>query len=120
MEYRLLRCRDVEENTSLSRSAIYRLMKAGQFPRPVKIGSRAVRWRLSDIEAWMDSKTSVRPYILSPPPVQFGDQVRSRIRVWRQNILKLAGHVVGPLLHQVSAAFEQVRSRVGLVGRLAQ
>ena len=120
MEKEFLRCRDVEEMISLSRSTIYRLMKAGQVPQPIKIGSRAVRWRQSDIEAWMDSKTTVRSYILSPTPVQFGDQVRSGIRVWRQNILKFAGHVVGPLLRQVSAAFEQVRSRIGLVDRLAQ
>lgn len=52
---RLLRRREVEEITGLSRSAIYRKISEGTFPRPVKIGSTAVRWRESDIEAWMAS-----------------------------------------------------------------
>ena len=120
MEDRLLRRREVEEITALSRSTIYRMVKTGQFPQPVKIGSRAVRWRLSDINAWIDSRTSMRPQMWSPSPVQFGHQSRSPIRVWRRYILRSAGHVVGPLLHKVSAAFEQIRSRVGLFSRVAE
>ena len=53
---RLLRRREVEEITGLSRSSIYRLMQDGQFPRPVKVGSAAVRWRASDITAWLESR----------------------------------------------------------------
>ena len=34
---RLLRRREVEDMTGLSRSSIYRLMKLGLFPRPVKV-----------------------------------------------------------------------------------
>ena len=120
MEERLLRLREVVEITSLSRSTIYRMMNAGQFPQSVKIRSRSVRWKLSDINAWMDSKTSMRPYMWSPDPVRVGRQNRSRISVWRRYILRLASNVVGPLLHQVSATLEQIRSRVGLFGRVAQ
>jgi predicted DNA-binding transcriptional regulator AlpA len=29
-------------------------MKAGKFPKPVKIGDRAVAWLQSDIQAWQD------------------------------------------------------------------
>ena len=50
---RLLRREDVESLVGLSRSAIYRLMRAGQFPEPLKIGPRAVRWPASEIEAWL-------------------------------------------------------------------
>ena len=40
MHDRLLRRRQVEEITGMSRSSIYRLMQDGQFPRPVKVGNR--------------------------------------------------------------------------------
>ena len=120
MEDRLLRRREVEEITGLSRSTIYRMLKTGQFPQSVRIRSRSVRWKLSDINEWMDSKTSGRAYMWLPDPVQVGSRNQSRIRVWRRYILRLASHVVGPLLHQVSATLEQVRSRVGLFGRVAQ
>lgn len=48
----LLRRADVELLTGLSRSSIYRLISEGSFPRPVKVGERAVRWPASAIEAW--------------------------------------------------------------------
>ena len=56
MRDRLLRRRQVEEFTGMSRSSIYRLMQNGEFPRPVKVGCAAVRWRASDITVWMDSR----------------------------------------------------------------
>ena len=40
---RLLRRRQVEEITGLSRSSIYRLMRKGDFPAPVKVGPAAVQ-----------------------------------------------------------------------------
>ena len=55
MHDRLLRRRDVERITGMSRASIYRLMQDGDFPRPVKIGATAVRWKESDIAAWIES-----------------------------------------------------------------
>ncbi len=60
MHDRLLRRRQVEEITSMSRSSIYRLMQDGEFPRPVKVGPSAVRWRASDITAWLESRPVAR------------------------------------------------------------
>ena len=53
---RLLRRREVEQITGMGRSSIYRLMKAGSFPRSVRVGSTAVRWRSSDITRWVESR----------------------------------------------------------------
>ena len=53
---RLLTRQDVEARTALSRSAIYRLMRTGQFPEPLQIGPRAVRWKASEIAAFVDSR----------------------------------------------------------------
>ena len=60
MHDRLLRRLQIEEITGLSRSSIYRLMPDGEFPRPVKVGPAAVRWRASDITAWLESRPVVR------------------------------------------------------------
>lgn len=43
----------VEAITGLSRSSIYAMMDAGEFPRPVRIGKRAVAWPQSAIETWL-------------------------------------------------------------------
>ena len=51
----LKRC-DVEKRCQISRSAIYRLMRIGQFPEPIRIGPRSVRWPVSEIEAWLKSR----------------------------------------------------------------
>ena len=56
MQDRLLRRREVEKITGMSRSSIYRLMQYGEFPRPVRIGPAAVRWKASDIMAWIESR----------------------------------------------------------------
>jgi len=37
---------------SFSKSKVYKLMKEGNFPRPVKIGS-AARWRAVDVQEWL-------------------------------------------------------------------
>ena len=52
----LLRRDEVEAQTGLSRSAIYRLMRAGQFPEPIKVGPRAVRWPQSEISQFLASR----------------------------------------------------------------
>ena len=48
-----LRRPQVEVATGLSRSSIYAMMDAGDFPRPVRIGKRAVAWPQSAVEAWL-------------------------------------------------------------------
>ena len=50
---RLLARGQVESMTGLSRSSIYREMRAGRFPLPLKVGPRAVRWPASEIAAWL-------------------------------------------------------------------
>jgi prophage regulatory protein len=52
---RLLSKWAVEERTSLDITTIYRKMKAGTFPQPVRVGRRRVAWRESDIAAWQQA-----------------------------------------------------------------
>lgn len=50
---RILRRKEVEAQIGLSRSTIYSAMARGDFPRPLKLGRRAVGWRQSDLNAWL-------------------------------------------------------------------
>ena len=58
MSIRIYRRRDVEHLVGLSRSTIYAMMAAGTFPKPIKLGKRAVGWRESDVLDWVASRTS--------------------------------------------------------------
>ena len=47
---------EVERRTGLSRSTIYKKMREGTFPVPLKVSERAVRWRESEIRAYVDPR----------------------------------------------------------------
>jgi prophage regulatory protein len=47
--------REVERLTSLRKTTIYRLIKEGKFPKPLRISSMRVAWRMVDIESWVES-----------------------------------------------------------------
>jgi prophage regulatory protein len=55
---RLLRRSEVEDQVALKRSAIYELMSENKFPKPVRVAGRAVRWRQSDIAAWISEQVA--------------------------------------------------------------
>jgi len=50
---RLLRIPEVEARTGLKKSAIYAGIRAGTFPKCIKLGQRSAAWPLSAIEAWI-------------------------------------------------------------------
>lgn len=56
MQTKIMRRPDVQARTGLSRSTIYDGMSKGTFPQAVKLSTRAVGWRESDIVAWLDSR----------------------------------------------------------------
>ena len=39
-----------------SASTIYRLERAGRFPKRVQLGPNSVGWRLAEINAWIESR----------------------------------------------------------------
>ena len=51
-----LRLQAVIRVTGLSRSTLYRLTADERFPRPVRLGPRAVAWRRTDVEAWGEAR----------------------------------------------------------------
>ena len=53
---RLLRRREVEHITSLSRTSIYRRMGAGTFPASIRVGEQTTVWVEAEVLAWIDAQ----------------------------------------------------------------
>ena len=53
---RLLRLPDVIDRVGLQKSAIYRLIRQGDFPRPVKIANRTSVWPERAVNAWVEQR----------------------------------------------------------------
>ena len=58
----LIRLPEVIKRTSLSRSTIYAYVKKGEFPKPIKIGLRAVAWPENAIDDWVTSHLNNQGY----------------------------------------------------------
>ncbi|EGX6956817.1 AlpA family transcriptional regulator [Aeromonas hydrophila] len=57
---KLIKLKDVTEMTTLSKATIYRLMKQGSFPGPIRLGPKCVAWKQSEIIEWVELKASAR------------------------------------------------------------
>ncbi len=57
---KLLRLDVVMSSTGLSRSMIYQLSAAGQFPEKVKISSQCIGWVEEEVDAWIESRIAQR------------------------------------------------------------
>ncbi len=49
----ILRLKQVQSRTGLSRSTLYLRISEGKFPRQVSLGARAVGWVDAEVEAWL-------------------------------------------------------------------
>ncbi|PMS16802.1 MAG: AlpA family phage regulatory protein [Pandoraea sp.] len=56
----ILRRRQVEQCTGLSRSTIYKRMRDGTFPPAIPLGGRLVGWRSGDIERFLSDPARYR------------------------------------------------------------
>ncbi|MBM4953954.1 AlpA family transcriptional regulator [Vibrio parahaemolyticus] len=65
---KLIRIKEVTEQTGLSRSAIYRKMSEGDFPQSVSLGCRAVAWIESDVQGWIAERVG---HHYSPEPKSY-------------------------------------------------
>ena len=53
---RILRRGEVRERTGLCRSTLYELMQKGAFPRPIRIGQKAVGWLEHEVDDWLNER----------------------------------------------------------------
>ena len=54
-EHRIVRREEVSQLTGLARATIYKKVADGSFPPPIRLGTRSVGWRLSDIVTWLQA-----------------------------------------------------------------
>ncbi|GKX37588.1 AlpA family transcriptional regulator [Pectobacterium polaris] len=59
-ERRILRRPEVEAKTGFKRAHIYNLMKEGRFPKPIRLGVRAVGWDSVEIDRWITDRLKER------------------------------------------------------------
>jgi len=59
---KILKLKFVLEKTGLCRSNMYKLVKSGDFPAPIKLGkgTTAVGWVESEIECWLNACVAAR------------------------------------------------------------
>lgn len=53
---RLLPIAEVCRRVGFKRSWLYKRIERGEFPKPIKIGKRAIRWKQSSIDRWINSQ----------------------------------------------------------------
>lgn len=59
---RILRSREVTKLIGISRTQVWKLVHAGQFPQPVRLGgpdTRSVGWHENEIQDWLDTRARV-------------------------------------------------------------
>ena len=64
--YPLLRRAEVLVVTGISRATLYRLIKAGTFPRSVDLTEGAVGWRQSDVKKWIEDRPTSKTVVVQP------------------------------------------------------
>ena len=50
---RFLRARQVIERLGISKTTLWRLVRGGEFPRPLKVSKFAVAWTETEVDAYM-------------------------------------------------------------------
>jgi prophage regulatory protein len=56
----MLKLKQVQKMTGLSRSTIYAYIDKGAFPKQVKLGERCVAWIEDEVIEWIDTRIMAR------------------------------------------------------------
>lgn len=65
----MLRAPEVVRRTGLSRTTIWRQIRAGRFPAPLALSENSIGWPAAEIDAWLGSRQR-RTYSASTPVPQ--------------------------------------------------
>ena len=60
MPQKMLRRREVQARTCLSKTTLYRFISESRFPRPVPLGIRARGWPEDEVDTWLEARRAER------------------------------------------------------------
>ena len=60
MTLKVLRLPDVMDRVGLGSSFIYLLIQRKEFPKPMRLGKRAVGWPEAEVNAWLEERLAQR------------------------------------------------------------
>lgn len=116
----ILRRKQVEARTGLSRSSIYKKVSEREFPEPVQLGARAVGWIESEVEAWLLAqveKSRKVPDVVPPASAPPSETAKPRLPS-RSSASKTLTKPLHPPKHRpslpTSATGSALRSSIGL------
>ncbi len=55
----IIRPRNLPAEIGISRTSIWRLERAGDFPKRIRLSAGAVGYRRDEVQAWLDSRQTV-------------------------------------------------------------
>ena len=59
----ILKIEDVMARTKFSKTHLYRMITAGEFPAAVKLGERSTGWDADEVDDWITEKFKTAPRI---------------------------------------------------------
>ena len=66
LRHRMVTVAEVADLLQVTPQTVYNLIHRGEIPRPLKIGG-ATRWRLADIERWLEARSRADAIAAEPP-----------------------------------------------------
>ena len=78
----LLRINTVAERVKFHPVHVRRLIKAGKFPAPIRLGENRVAWIESEIDSWIVSKREDRDALLEVKPQKHDDEYNLENSGW--------------------------------------
>lgn len=103
---RMLREPEVRSMTGLSHATLWRLERAGSFPKRVKLSTNAVGWPQGAIEAWVEARSGRAPSetrsVVSSAQL---DGLEARLAIAEAELSTLRR-----FMHQIAAAAANVRT----------
>ena len=52
----IYRKRELSEALQVSEVTLWRWVRSGQFPKPIKLGPNTIGWRQGDVTTWLESR----------------------------------------------------------------
>ena len=105
MQPMFVRFAEVIKMTGLSKATIYRQMEAGNFPKTVKLSTRAVAWRRADIDEWLGR-------LIAPDCRDVGEAARKARELAEEAAAKLKRPPTRPRSKRTGADTHSMKPRI--------